>query len=248
MPKLTQEQIQKDKLTKEQIQKEVLSYQIKHASLLSEMGVQTQQELEDEIDQIVPEMDGEMGEEVGYERYNWGDPLRWMWEITYMIRLNKMQEKLKLALQQMVSEQMKIMSFIVIIVAALSAQFKMTCFEILSLLAVVWVSLQLLQIAKTMISMELFMRKLVSSSDHMEFGQSNSAGNMVKLTRSLFEKVSYIEKRMMHLTADKVDMERQMYQVISESWDFKVGKHKFQLRELQAKDTTKARPPQPLSN
>ncbi len=69
----------------------------------------------------------------------------------------------------------------------------MTRFEILSLLVVVWVSLQLLQIAKTMISMQLFMHKLASSSDHMELGQSNSAGNMVKLTRSVFDIVSYIE-------------------------------------------------------
>ena len=94
--------------------------------------------------------------------------------------------------------------------------------------------------------MEIFIRKIVSSADHMEFGSSNSAGNMVKITRSAFEKVSHIEKRLMHLTADKGDMERQMYQVLSDSWGFKVGEHKFQLTELQAKDMT--RPPHPLNN
>ncbi len=104
--------------------------------------------------------------------------LRFDWELNYHTRLVKMADKLKRKGNQMIQEQMMKFSLTVILAAALSARFQMTRFEILNLLAVVWVSLQLLQIAKMMISTELFVRKLVGSSDRMKFARQVAAGSL----------------------------------------------------------------------
>jgi hypothetical protein len=110
----------------------------------------------------------------------------------------------------------------VVVLAALAWQLKLTSFEIIELVVLAALALQLYEIVKALKIGEILLRKLVSSADHVEFGSSNSAGNMIKVGRSIFEKVSYVEKRLMHLTGDKDDMERQMYQVISDSWGAQV--------------------------
>jgi hypothetical protein len=110
----------------------------------------------------------------------------------------------------------------VVVIAALAWQLKLTSFEIIELGVLAAGALQLYEIVKAFKIFEILLRKVMSSADHMEFSTSNSAGNMVKITRGILEKVSYIELRLMHLTADRHDMERQLYQVILEPWGAQV--------------------------
>ena len=71
--------MQSPQITKIQVEKKVTDLQAASASLLLEMQVQTQEQLEQEIAKIVPdEVSKEVAEELTYGGFNWADPLRWM--------------------------------------------------------------------------------------------------------------------------------------------------------------------------
>jgi hypothetical protein len=56
------------KQMKKEVQAKVESFEVKHKSFLQKMGVQTQRELEKEIYELIPEMPGDLAEELGYDR------------------------------------------------------------------------------------------------------------------------------------------------------------------------------------
>ncbi len=97
------------KLTKEEVESNVMSFSKGSASLLEEMEAQTQDELDEDIGK--------------HNKYAWSNPMRSDWELIYQTRLVKMADKLKRKVNQMVQQQMMKLSFIVILVAALSTQF-----------------------------------------------------------------------------------------------------------------------------
>ena len=116
-------------ITKMTVEKSVADLQSANAELLLEMGVQTQEQLEKEMGKIIPEaLSQQVTEELTYGSFSWADPLRWMWEMTYQTRLKKLKEQVELAFKQMLTEQLWIMSFIVVLDAYFSFQFEMSAF------------------------------------------------------------------------------------------------------------------------
>lgn len=216
-------------VTKDEVAKKVASFQLEHKPLLDEAGVFTDGEFQGELNKLIPKMKQDVAEELAYDRYSFGDPLKWMWELSYQMVLIKLQKQIKGAVDEMMARQLKIMSFAVVVIGVASFQLQFTSFEMVMIFLGVWCSLQFFENSKVLVKMEIEVRKLMSSADHVEFGSSNAAGNMVKITRSIFEKASYVEQRLMFLTADKGDVSRQLSQVVSEFWGYEVGNHKLQV-------------------
>ena len=213
--------MQAPQFTKKQVEKKISYFQNANAELLEEMQVQRQEQMEIQIGKLIPDdLSQQVVEELTYGSFSFADPLRWVWEMCYLFRLQTLKDQVELAFKKMMTEQLWTLSFIMVLGAYFSFQFEMAAFQIISLLSLQIGILQLCQIGCST-RWRSFSCKLVSSADRMELGSSNSSGNAVRITRSLYDKVSYIEKGIMYLTADKNDMVRQMYQQLTESWGWK---------------------------
>jgi len=115
------------------------------------------------------------------------------------------------------------LSLSIIFVAVVGKMFEMSAFQIVSLQVGVLAMILMHQMLKQLVEIALTADIAATSLSHIEFSLSNSAGNMVKITRSIFDKASYIEKRMMELTGEAGDTARILSQVVEGAWQAKVG-------------------------
>ena len=154
---------------------------------------------------------------------DWRDPLRRFFEVYQILKLgqvNKFKSFVKMAIW---SEMVKILSLSIIFVAVAGKMFEMTAFEIASLQVGVFVMIQLHMMLKQLIEIALTADTVQTSLSHIEFSLSSSSGNMVKICRSIYDKSSYIEKRMMELTGEAGDTARILTQIVEGAWKAKVG-------------------------
>ena len=164
---------------------------------------------DDEVDKISPA--------------DWRDPLRGFFEVYQILKLgqvNKFKSFVKMAIW---SEMVKILSLSIIFVAVAGKMFEMTAFEIASLQVGVFVMIQLHMMLKQLIEIALTADTVQTSLSHIEFSLSSSSGNMVKICRSIYDKSSYIEKRMMELTGEAGGTARILTQIVEGAWQAKVG-------------------------
>ena len=81
-----------------------------------------------------------------------------------------------------------------------------------------FISLQLFQLLHEMMEIKLFLQKAATSLSHIEMSASLSCGNLVKILRSHFEKLSYIEMRLQSLVGDRHDTARMLCQIVEKYW------------------------------
>ena len=81
-----------------------------------------------------------------------------------------------------------------------------------------FISLQLFQLLHEMMEIKLFLQKAATSLSHIEMSASLSCGNLVKILRSHFEKLSYIGIRLQTLVGDRHDTARMLCQVVENYW------------------------------
>ena len=84
-----------------------------------------------------------------------------------------------------------------------------------------FISLQLFEIMMKLTEMNVLLKKAASSLSHVEVSLTSSCGNVVKILRSHFEKLSYIEMRLMTLVGDRHDTARMLAQIVENFWEAK---------------------------
>jgi len=169
---------------------------------------------------------GEEGDDDDVEEISvqdWHDPLRRFFEVYQIFKLRQLNKFKSFAKMAIWSEMVKILSLSIIFVAVVGKMFEMSAFQIVSLQVGVLAMILMHQMLKQLVEIALTADIAATSLSHIEFSLSNSAGNMVKITRSIFDKASYIEKRMMELTGEAGDTARILAQVVEGAWQAKVG-------------------------
>jgi len=154
---------------------------------------------------------------------DWHDPLRRFFEVYQILKLRQLNKFKSFAKMAIRSEMVKMLSLSIIFVAVVGKMFEMSAFQIVSLQVGVLAMILMHQMLKQLVEIALTADIAATSLSHIEFSLSNSAGNMVKITRSIFDKASYIEKRMMELTGEAGDTARILAQVVEGAWQAKVG-------------------------
>jgi len=154
---------------------------------------------------------------------DWHDPLRRFFEVYQILKLRQLNKFKSFAKMAIRSEMVKMLSLSIIFVAVVGKMFEMSAFQIVSLQVGVLAMILMHQMLKQLVEIALTADIAATSLSHIEFSLSNSAGNMVKITRSIFDKASYIEKRMMELTGEAGDTARILSQVVEGAWQAKVG-------------------------
>ena len=190
-------------------------------------GGWSQAELEKQLELILSSTDEEkkaFDDEVEeISTADWRDPLRRFFEVYQILKLgqvNKFKSFVKMAIW---SEMVKILSLSIIFVAVAGNTFEMTAFEIVSLQIGVFAMTQMHMMLKQLVEIALTADTVQTSLSHIEFSLSSSSGNMVKICRSIYDKSSYIEKRMMELTGEAGDTARILTQIVEGAWKAKVG-------------------------
>ena len=74
------------------------------------------------------------------------------------------------------------------------------------------------QLLHEMMEIKLFLQNSATSLSHIEMSASLSSGNLVKILRSHFEKLSYIEMRLQSLVGDRHDTARMLCQIVEDYW------------------------------
>ena len=91
-------------------------------------------------------------------------------------------------------------------------------------LAVQLVMVQLaMQVVQQAAQIKVLVGKMTSAVEHLRFISSAAGGNQVKQLMSLFEKTSYIERRLMYMTGSGRDCKRQLYQILYDELGEKLG-------------------------
>ena len=86
-----------------------------------------------------------------------------------------------------------------------------------------FISLQLFEIMMKLTELNMLLKKAASSLSHVEVSVTLSCGSLVKILRSHFEKLSYIEMRLrlMTLVGDRHDTARMLAQIVENFWGAK---------------------------
>lgn len=84
-----------------------------------------------------------------------------------------------------------------------------------------FISLLLVQLLQEMMEIKVFLQRAGTSLGHIEISASLSCGNLVKILRSHFEKLAYIEMRIQGLVGDRGDSARMLCQAVEEFWGAK---------------------------
>ena len=93
------------------------------------------------------------------------------------------------------------------------------CFvDIMKMVIGSFISLQLFQLLQEIMEIKLFLQKGATSLSHIEISASLSCGNLVKILRSHFEKLNYIQMRLQSLVGDRHDTARMLCQIVEDYW------------------------------
>ena len=83
-------------------------------------------------------------------------------------------------------------------------------YEMVQLTVQLVMSYQLLMMSFQAAQMKVLLGKMIAAVDHLRFISSAAGGNQVKQLTAIFDKVAYIELRLMHMTGSVRDCCRQI--------------------------------------
>ena len=104
--------------------------------------------------------------------------------------------------------QMNVFIFLVAFFATFGKMGGASFVEIAQMILLSFLSFQVFQMTCEMKEIKFSLNKAATSISHFEISSSLSCGNLVKILRSHFEKLSYIEIRLTSLVGDRHDAAR----------------------------------------
>jgi hypothetical protein len=192
----------------------------KHATSCPELAERFGLDQISEEMQEFPEMpDGwtrQDGEDSGIFSWGFGDPMLPMFKFRLASQLPKLGKQVGTAKQSSWTWQLTVLSFMAAGVAIAAKVLELPAWQSFLLLWLIFTSFQLMQLLEVGTELKVWLQLSWKLNDHMSFLHSCSGGNIVKLLMQLFDKLSYVELRLMYLVSSSREVARQLRQVFDD--------------------------------
>ena len=158
----------------------------------------------------------EVPEDGSLEAWSFGDPMRNTWKFRLASQLPKLAKQLGDAKKNTWSWQLTVLGALVVGVAIPGKILEWPAWQIFLASWLSFTSFQLMQFAELGLELKFWLQQSWKLQDHLSFVHSCSGGNIVKLLMSLFDKLSYVELRLMFLVSSGREVGRQLKQVFEQ--------------------------------
>ena len=156
------------------------------------------------------------GEASGVSSWGFGDPMLPLFKFRLASQLPKLGKQLGNAKQSSKAWQLTVLSCMAAGVAIAAKLLELPAWQSFLLLWLSFTSFQLMQLLEVGTELKVWLQLSWKLHDHMSFLHSCSGGNIVKLLMQLFDKLSYVELRLMYLVSSSRELARQLRQAFDE--------------------------------
>ena len=158
----------------------------------------------------------EVPEDSGLDAWSYGDPMLQTWKFRLASQLPKIAKQLGAAKKHSWSLQLTVLGAITVGVAIPGKILEWPAWQIFLAAWLSFTSFQLMQFVELGLELKFWLQQSWKLHDHLSFVHSCSGGNIVKLLMSLFDKLSYVELRLMFLVSSGREVGRQLRQVFEQ--------------------------------
>lgn len=180
-----------------------------------------------------------MEKKMGWGSWSFNDPMRHSFDFKMCCEFGGLAKKMTEEVNKVSFKFLQMMGVFVLFVGVAGQFGGWSSYEMAQLIVQLLVSWQLLQMTFQAAQMKMLLGKMTSAVEHLRFISSAAGGNQVKQLMGLFDKVSYIERRLMQMTGSGRDCVRQLKQILTD--DFTTKPKVIQALEMQCKSWLAAR-------
>jgi len=139
-----------------------------------------------------------------------------MFKFRLASQLPKLGKQVGAAKQSSWTWQLTVLSFMAAGVAIVAKVLELPAWQSFLLLWLSFTSFQFMQLLEVGTEIKVWLQLSWKLNDHMAFLHSCSGGNIVKLLMQLFDKLSYVELRLMYSVSSSREVARQLRQVFDD--------------------------------
>jgi hypothetical protein len=156
----------------------------------------------------------ELEQKMSWGPWSYQDPMSSSFEFRMCYELGKLAGKTKEEIGMVRAKFWQMLAAFLLIVGVAGQLGGWSSYEMVQLTVQLVMSYQLLPMSFQVAQMEVLVGKMTSAVEHLRFVSSAAGGNRVKQMMCLFDKVSYIELRLMHMTGSGRGCRRQLSQIL----------------------------------
>ena len=158
----------------------------------------------------------EVPEDSGLDAWSFGDPMLSTWKFRLASQLPKLAKQIGDAKKSTWSLQLAVLGAVAVGVAIPGKILEWPAWQIFLAGWLSFTSFQLMQFVELGFEIKFWLQQSWKLQDHLSFVHSCSGGNIVKILLSLFDKLSYVELRLMFLVSSGREVGRQLRQIFEQ--------------------------------